>query len=144
MTAGETMTDRGTMMNGNIQNLETQQVSTISCIARTAGYRGNTLRINTLHERALKAFRSAGLREDESERALDERDKSTGGKSRQTGLEGAVGKPCALSGTQLRPAKRTNQPHTHTKPLPPRFPSWARTICTSNSTKLYKKRQHHC
>ena len=123
MTAGETMTDRRTMMNGNIQNLETQQVSTISCIARTAGYRGNTLRINTLHERALKAFRSAGLREDESERALDERDQNTGGKARWTGLESAVEKPCALFGTHPCPAKRTNQPHTHTKPLPPRFHS---------------------
>ncbi len=79
MTAGGTMADRGAMMNGNIQNLETQQVSTTSCIARTAGYRDKTLRINTLHERALKAFRSAGLREDESERALDKRDQNTGG-----------------------------------------------------------------
>ena len=61
MTAGGTMADRGAMMNGDIQNLETQQVSTTSCIARTAGYRDKTLRINTLHERALKAFRSAGL-----------------------------------------------------------------------------------
>ena len=85
------MADRGAMMNGDIQNPETQQVSTISCIARTAGYRDKTLRINTLHERALKAFRSAGLREDESERALNERDQNTGGKARQTGLEGAVG-----------------------------------------------------
>lgn len=80
MTAGGTMADRGAMMNGDIQNPETQQVSTISCMARTAGYRDKTLRINTLHERALKAFRSAGLREDESERALNERDQNTGGK----------------------------------------------------------------
>ena len=107
MAGGETMADRGTMMNGDIQNPETQQVSTISCIERTAGYRGKALRINTLRERALRAFRSAWLREDERERALDERDQNTGGEARRTGLEGAVGKPCALSGTQLRPAKRT-------------------------------------
>ena len=95
------------MMNGDTQNPETQHVTTIPCIERTAGYRGKTLRINTLRERALKAFRSAGLREDERERAVDEQDQNTGEKARQTGLEGAVEKPCALSGTQLRPATRT-------------------------------------
>lgn len=73
------------------QRAESQSVSKTSCMARKAGYRDKTLRINTLHERALKAFRSAGLREDESERALNERDQNTGGKARRTGLEGAVG-----------------------------------------------------
>ena len=47
----------------------------------------------------------------------------TGGKARWGAMQTSQHQPCALSGTQLRTAKRTNQPHTHTKPLPPRFPS---------------------
>ena len=47
----------------------------------------------------------------------------TGGKARWGAMQTSQHQPCALSGTQLRTAKLTNQPHTHTKPLPPRFPS---------------------
>ena len=100
------------------QRAESQSVSETSCMARKAGYRDNTLRINTLRERALKAFRSAGLREDESERALDERDQNTGGKARQTGLEGAVGSharfPAHNSVPQRAHVMSTDDPNTLT------------------------------
>ena len=48
----------------------------------------------------------------------------SGGKARWGAMQTSQHQPHALSGTQLRTAKRTNQPHTNTKPLPPRFPSW--------------------
>lgn len=104
------------------KTLKTQQVSTISCIERTAGYRGKVLRINTLRERTLRAFRSSGLREDERERALDERDQNTGGKARRTGLEGLWGSharfPAQNSVPQSAPVMSTDYTKTPNRAFP--------------------------
>mgnify|MGYP006392390955 CR=1 FL=1 len=72
MAGGETMADRGAMMNDDIQKPETQQVSTISCIARTAGYRGKTLRMSMLRDRTVRPLRSAGMIEYKRGRAVGE------------------------------------------------------------------------
>ena len=50
----------------------------------------------------------------------------TGGKARWGAMQTSQHQPRALSGTHPCPAKRTNQPHTHTKPHQPRFPSEVR------------------
>ena len=65
----------------------------------------------------------------------------SGGKARWGAMQTSQHQPCALSGTQLRTAKRTNQPHTHTKPLPPRFPSEVRAAAhIYNLTPRHKKK----
>lgn len=48
-------------MNGDIQNLETQYVTTISCMARKAGHLGKALRDKMLEGHTPRTLRSAWL-----------------------------------------------------------------------------------